>query len=168
MPSSLPQLLKVTKPQATSESGNNDEASHSPHLSTPDDSHSNPTPPPTEPPARPIHDPVRPDDTEGEAGYDDPPAHYPKPGFGLARTLPPEQDDISWLVDDNYEVYSHIYQTDSQSANQALLGGGSQAIDMAAKGKGKANGSVDGSVNGYEDVHMAEVEPIELKGNVKS
>jgi len=42
-------------------------------------------------------------------GYDDdPPAHYPKPGDGLARTMRPESEDLQWLVDDNFEVFSHL------------------------------------------------------------
>ena len=41
-------------------------------------------------------------------GYDtDPPAHYPKPGNGLARTLRPEAEDLDWLVDENEDVFSH-------------------------------------------------------------
>ena len=41
-------------------------------------------------------------------GYDtDPPAHYPKPGNGLARTLRPETEDLEWLVDENEDVFSH-------------------------------------------------------------
>jgi len=41
-------------------------------------------------------------------GYDtDPPAHYPKPGNGLARTLQPDFEDLEHLVDDNFEVFSH-------------------------------------------------------------
>jgi hypothetical protein len=41
-------------------------------------------------------------------GYEtDPPAHYPKPGKGIARTLRPESEDLQWLVDDNFEVFSH-------------------------------------------------------------
>jgi hypothetical protein len=56
------------------------------------------------------------EDVDGEAdaqgdpydGYEtDPPAHYPKPGKGIARTLRPESEDLQWLVDDNYEVFSH-------------------------------------------------------------
>ncbi|KAF2852837.1 hypothetical protein T440DRAFT_516134 [Plenodomus tracheiphilus IPT5] len=46
-------------------------------------------------------------------GYDtDPPAHYPKPGNGLARTLRPESEDLNWLVDDNFEVFSHGWKGD--------------------------------------------------------
>jgi hypothetical protein len=46
-------------------------------------------------------------------GYDtDPPAHYPKPGHGLARTLRPESEDLGWLVDDNFEVFSHGWKAD--------------------------------------------------------
>ncbi|KAL1636502.1 hypothetical protein SLS56_001085 [Neofusicoccum ribis] len=64
-------------------------------------------------------------------GYDsDPPAHYPKPGNGLARTLRPESEDLQWLVDDNLEVFSHVYTTDGGSG--ALNGFGTDgAIDLA-------------------------------------
>lgn len=50
---------------------------------------------------------------EYDDGYDtDPPAHYPKAGNGLARTLPPESEDLNWLVDDNFEVFSHGWKGD--------------------------------------------------------
>ncbi|KAF2745061.1 hypothetical protein M011DRAFT_479217 [Sporormia fimetaria CBS 119925] len=56
--------------------------------------------------------PPLPDDAFDD-GYDtDPPAHYPKPGNGLARTLRPETEDMAWLVDDNYEVFSHHWRGD--------------------------------------------------------
>jgi hypothetical protein len=46
-------------------------------------------------------------------GYDtDPPAYYPKAGNGLARTLRPESEDLNWLVDDNFEVFSHGWKGD--------------------------------------------------------
>lgn len=40
---------------------------------------------------------------------DDPPAHFPKPGFGLARTLPPESEHLPFLVDENTDVFSHFF-----------------------------------------------------------
>lgn len=50
---------------------------------------------------------------EEDDGYDtDPPAHYPKAGHGLARTLRPESEDLNWLVDDNFEVFSHGWKGD--------------------------------------------------------
>ncbi|KAH8732267.1 hypothetical protein GQ44DRAFT_602807 [Phaeosphaeriaceae sp. PMI808] len=50
---------------------------------------------------------------EEDDGYDtDPPAHYPKPGSGLARTLRPESEDLNWLVDDNFEAFSHSWKGD--------------------------------------------------------
>lgn len=54
--------------------------------------------------------PVRPDDDvdEGYNELDNPTANYPKPGEGLAALLPPEEKDLSWLVDNNEEVYSHF------------------------------------------------------------
>ena len=41
------------------------------------------------------------------------------------RTLPPEQEDLQWLVDedDKYGVFSHVYQVDSQAANAGMNGG---------------------------------------------
>jgi hypothetical protein len=42
-------------------------------------------------------------------GYEtDPPSHYPRAGCGLARTLPPEEDDLPWLLDDNEDVFNRI------------------------------------------------------------
>ena len=50
---------------------------------------------------------------EYEDDYDtDPPAHYPKAGNGLARALRPESEDLQWLVDDNFEVFSHSWKGD--------------------------------------------------------
>ncbi|KAH6616751.1 hypothetical protein C7974DRAFT_51494 [Boeremia exigua] len=50
---------------------------------------------------------------EEDDGYDtDPPTHYPKAGQGLARTLRPESEDLQWLVDDNFEVFSHGWKGD--------------------------------------------------------
>lgn len=69
------------------------------------------------------------DDPYGD-GYDsDPPAHYPKPGHGLARTLRPESEDLQWLVDDNLEVFSHVYTNDGQSGLNGF--GPDGAIDLA-------------------------------------
>jgi hypothetical protein len=50
-------------------------------------------------------------------GYDtDPPAHYPKPGNGLARTLRPESEDLDFLVDNNADVFNHevYYATEEE------------------------------------------------------
>jgi len=71
--------------------------------------------------------------------------HFPRPGHGLAKTLPPEQDDIQWLVDDNFEVYSHIYQTDAKEANEALFG-----ITGNESGNGDANAGDTGEGNEEE------------------
>ncbi|KAF2501809.1 hypothetical protein BU16DRAFT_556281 [Lophium mytilinum] len=49
-------------------------------------------------------------------GYDtDPPAHYPKAGNGLARTMRPESEDLQWLVDDNFEVFNHTWKAENES-----------------------------------------------------
>ena len=41
------------------------------------------------------------------------------------RTLPPEQEDLQWLVDDNdqFGVFSHMYQVDPHTANAGMNGG---------------------------------------------
>jgi hypothetical protein len=48
-------------------------------------------------------------------GPDVHPENYPRPGQGLMSTLPPEQDDLDYLVDDNDEhgVFTHVYQAGS-------------------------------------------------------
>ena len=66
-----------------------------------------------------------PDTTEDEAGsYPDHPPTYPRPGHGLMSTLPPEQEDLQWLVEDHdkYGVFTHMYQVDSQAANGGMSG----------------------------------------------
>lgn len=47
-------------------------------------------------------------------GPDVHPANYPRPGQGLMKTLPPEQEDLQWLVedDDKFGVFTHLYQAD--------------------------------------------------------
>ncbi|KAF2432684.1 hypothetical protein EJ08DRAFT_647786 [Tothia fuscella] len=58
-------------------------------------------------------------------GYDtDPPAHYPKPGNGIARNLRPESEDLQWLVDDNFEVFSHQTNYGDEATNGNGTGGG--------------------------------------------
>ena len=60
---------------------------------------------------------------------EDHPANYPRPGYGLMRTLPPEQEDLQWLVDedDKFGVFSHVYQVDSHAANAGRNAGMGQA-----------------------------------------
>jgi hypothetical protein len=67
---------------------------------------------------------------EEDDGYDtDPPAHFVKSGNGLARTLRPESEDLQWLVDDNFEVFSHTWKGDGtgMGADGTLDGGGVHA-----------------------------------------
>ncbi|KAK4956271.1 hypothetical protein LTR10_005792 [Elasticomyces elasticus] len=56
---------------------------------------------------------------------DEHPLNYVRPGYGLMRTLPPEQEDLQWLVDDDdrYGVFTHMYQVDPQAANPRTGGG---------------------------------------------
>jgi hypothetical protein len=53
------------------------------------------------------------------------PERYPLPGQGLMKTLPPEQEDLQWLVedDDRYGVFTHMHLVDPQAANTGLNGG---------------------------------------------
>lgn len=66
------------------------------------------------------------DDLERLASNDplsmDPPALYPKSGYGLARQLRPESEDMDILVDDNQEVYTHVFQADAKAANEGIFG----------------------------------------------
>lgn len=64
-------------------------------------------------------------------GYDtDPPAHYPKPGNGVARTLRPEAEDLQWLVDENTEVFSH----ETNYLTSGATNGNSAATTTSAPG----------------------------------
>lgn len=68
-------------------------------------------------------------------GYDtDPPAHYPKAGNGLARTLRPESEDLNWLVDDNFEVFSHGWKGDGTGL------GADASLDAVSGGEGQKVG----------------------------
>ncbi|TKA72383.1 hypothetical protein B0A49_03420 [Cryomyces minteri] len=97
-----------------------------------------------QPPRSPTPPPAA-EDPEPYDGYDtDPPAHYPKPGHGLARQMRPESEDLQWLVDDNFEVFSHIYQVDAQQANQGLLGNGSAGLERNGGEDGSGGMDVDG------------------------
>jgi len=64
------------------------------------------------------------DGEEEGFGPDEHPPNYPRPGQGLMRTLPPEQEDLQWLVDDEdrFGVFSHIYQVDPSAANGTARG----------------------------------------------
>lgn len=51
--------------------------------------------------------------TESYYGPDVHPTKYPRPGQGLMSTLPPDKDDLQWLVeDDKFGVFTHLYQPD--------------------------------------------------------
>ena len=65
------------------------------------------------------------DNADEGYGPEEHPAHYPRPGQGLMRTLPPEQEDLQWLVDDDdrFGVFSHMYQVDPHAASSGMNGG---------------------------------------------
>lgn len=64
-----------------------------------------------------------PQPNQAEEGYDSDvhPSNYPRPGQGLMSTLPPEKDDLQWLVedDDKHNVFTHIYQDNSKAQTAA-------------------------------------------------
>lgn len=62
------------------------------------------------------------EDEDADYGPDEHPPHYPRPGQGLMRTLPPEQEDLSYLVDDDdqYGVFSHVYRADPHAADSGF------------------------------------------------
>ncbi|KAL2358680.1 hypothetical protein BJ546DRAFT_946182 [Cryomyces antarcticus] len=148
--------MSATAPHTSALNGHSLPITHSPftagQLSTaaPGSSTSDQTAPPAtsvliQQPPRSLSPPPAAEDPESYDGYDtDPPAHYPKPGHGLARQMRPESEDLQWLVDDNFEVFSHIYQVDAQQANQGLLGNGSAGVERNGGEDGSGGMDVDG------------------------
>jgi hypothetical protein len=63
------------------------------------------------------------DDEENES-YVDHPETYPRPGHGLMNKLPPEQQDLQWLVEDDskFDTFNHLYQVDANAAHSGLNG----------------------------------------------
>jgi hypothetical protein len=54
------------------------------------------------------------------------PPNYPRPGHGLMSTLPPEQENLEWLVEaDRYGVFNHYFQPDQQIVD---AGAGAQGM----------------------------------------
>ena len=70
---------------------------------------------------------------------DEHPAHYVRPGQGLMRNLPPEQEDMRYLVDDDrYQVFSHYHLDPQQGGNPAM--GSSFSGGQAGMGMGMGMG----------------------------
>ncbi|KAJ4382061.1 hypothetical protein N0V86_002389 [Didymella sp. IMI 355093] len=79
---------------------------------------------------------------EEDDGYDtDPPAHYPKAGNGLARTLRPESEDLQWLAADalveevqekteGMEKGKKVRSEDIEDLEDAAQGGSDGLSDM--------------------------------------
>jgi len=67
------------------------------------------------------------------------PPTYPRPGHGLMKTLPPENTNYDWLVEDGdqYGVFSHGYLVDPQAAQGAQSNGA-----VHGGGNGDGNGTV--------------------------
>ncbi|KAH9832366.1 PHD-finger [Teratosphaeria destructans] len=64
------------------------------------------------------------DPDEDNPSYAEHPPTYPRPGHGLMNRLPPEKDDLQWLVEDDskYHTFSHLYQVDPDAASSSLNG----------------------------------------------
>lgn len=70
-------------------------------------------------------------------GPDVHPTKYPRPGQGLMSTLPPDKDDLQWLVeDDNFGVFTHLYQPDP-TITDATASGHARA-DASSAGRADA------------------------------
>ena len=73
-----------------------------------------------------------------EDGYDED-LPYPKAGNGIV--LPPESQDLEWLVDDDYETFSHTIYGLPVYMRQVLLNGDSHSNGhMGNQFQGQPNG----------------------------
>ncbi|KAK6432262.1 hypothetical protein LTR95_011566 [Oleoguttula sp. CCFEE 5521] len=64
-------------------------------------------------------------DSDDGYGSDTHPSHYPRPGQGLMSMLPPESEDLHFLVDDESSrgVFTHLYQARTGAENGATSAG---------------------------------------------
>jgi len=65
------------------------------------------------------------DSDDDQYGSDEHPSHYPRPGQGLMSTLPPEKNDLHFLVDEENSkgVFTHVYQVDEKTEGAGVSGG---------------------------------------------
>jgi hypothetical protein len=62
--------------------------------------------------------------------------YYPKAGHGIR--LPPEAEDMAWLVDDDFLTFSHIYRElppaggDMGQGHIEIAGGGEGVVNVGA------------------------------------
>ncbi|KAM0720915.1 hypothetical protein Q7P37_003200 [Cladosporium fusiforme] len=68
------------------------------------------------------------DDSDHEYGSDEHPPHYPRPGQGFMSTLPPEKEDLHYLVDEENSkgVFTHVYQEEQKVQERDVNGGAEQ------------------------------------------
>lgn len=69
------------------------------------------------------------DSDDDRYGSDEHPSHYPRPGQGLMSSLPPEKEDLHYLVDEENSkgVFTHVYQVDATTGG-ASGGGGTRVL----------------------------------------
>lgn len=87
-------------------------------------------------------------------------AHHPKPGHGIR--LPPESEDLPWLIDDDFLAFSHIYK-DVLAASDQVVGPGQdhvQAMDTEMTG-GEANHGGGGQQQQHQHQHQQPQQPQE-------
>jgi len=62
--------------------------------------------------------------SEDGYGSDEHPSRYPRPGHGLMSTLPPESEDLHYIVDDDNSrgVFTHLYQVEPEATTGAAPG----------------------------------------------
>lgn len=65
------------------------------------------------------------DSDDDQYGSDEHPSHYPRPGQGLMSTLPPEKNDLHYLVDEENSrgVFTHVYRADEKTEGAGASGG---------------------------------------------
>ncbi|KAI9810910.1 MAG: hypothetical protein M1827_005769 [Pycnora praestabilis] len=74
---------------------------------------------------------------------DDQQAAYPKPGNGIR--LPPEDEDLEWLVDDDYVVFSHTFRGGEGGGAAAVRAGAGGTMGNGRMAEGKNNGDGEGA-----------------------
>lgn len=109
-----------------------------------------PGPPNIAPPAAPFQRPYPPQQQRQAPSYaddtrypvpDEHPTHYVRPGQGLMQNLPPEQNDMHYLVDDDrFQVFSHYHidQPPHLHSNASMSYGSGQGMGMEPQARGGA------------------------------
>ena len=72
---------------------------------------------------------------------------FPEPGSGLARiALRPESEDLAWLIDDNFEVFSHVVRKEGSGEFEPCLKSANGARSRGLTTKDSEVGVASGGV----------------------